>query len=37
MIGAIVLTMQKGVHVRKQEIYEQNNREFSQTVLKIRT
>jgi hypothetical protein len=36
MVGAIVLTMHKGVRVKRQEIYEQNNREFSQTIQKIR-
>lgn len=36
MIGAIVLTMDKGVFVKKQEVYEQNSKEFAKTVLKIR-
>jgi len=36
MIGAIVLTMDKGVFVKKQEVYDQNSKEFAQTVLKIR-
>lgn len=37
MIGAIVLTMHKGAYVRRQEVFEQNNREFSKTVVKIRS
>jgi NADH:ubiquinone oxidoreductase subunit 6 (subunit J) len=36
MIGVIVLTMHKGVSVRRQEIFEQNTREFSKTIQKIR-
>jgi len=36
MIGAIVLTMDKGVFVKKQEVYDQNSKEFAKTVLKIR-
>lgn len=36
MIGAIVVTMQKGVAVKKQEVYEQNVRDFALTVHKIR-
>jgi len=35
MIGAIVLTMHKGVNVKRQEVFEQNTRDFSQTVQKI--
>nr|YP_008802530.1 NADH dehydrogenase subunit 6 [Monomastix sp. OKE-1]AGZ90183.1 NADH dehydrogenase subunit 6 [Monomastix sp. OKE-1] len=35
MIGAIVLTMHKGVHVKRQEVFEQNTRDHSQTVHKI--
>ena len=35
MIGAIVLTMHRGVEVKRQEIFEQNSREFSKTVRKI--
>jgi len=35
MIGAIVLTMHRGVEVKRQEIFEQNTREFSKTVRKI--
>lgn len=37
MIGAIVLTMHKGVDVKRQEVFEQNNREFAQTVRKLRS
>lgn len=36
MIGAIVLTMHKSITVRRQEVFEQNTREFAQTVQKIR-
>ena len=36
MIGAIVLTMHKGIDVKRQEVYEQNTREFSKTVRKFR-
>jgi len=36
MIGAIVLTMHKGVHVKRQEVFEQNMREFAKTVRKIK-
>lgn len=35
MIGAIVLTMHRGVEVKRQEIFEQNTREFSKTVRKV--
>lgn len=35
MIGAIVLTMHKGMDVKRQEVFEQNTRDFSQTVQKI--
>lgn len=35
MIGAIVLTMHKGVDVRRQEVFEQNTREFTKTVQKL--
>ena len=37
MIGAIVLTMHKGVDVKRQEVYEQNNREFAKTIRKLRS
>lgn len=35
MIGAIVLTMHKGVYVNKQTVFVQNLREFGKTVGKI--
>ena len=35
MIGAIVLTMHKGVYVKRQQVFEQNTREFGKTVGKI--
>ena len=35
MIGAIVLTMHKGVYVKRQRVFEQNTREFGKTVGKI--
>ena len=35
MIGAIVLTMHKGVHVKRQQVFQQNTREFAKTVGKI--
>lgn len=34
MIGAIVLTMHKGGHIQRQEVIEQNMREFAKTVKK---
>jgi len=36
MIGAIVLTLHKGGDVKRQEVYEQNTREFAKTVKKFR-
>lgn len=36
MIGAIVLTMHKGLNIKRQEIFEQNSREFTKTIRKIR-
>jgi len=36
MIGAIVLTMHKGIFVKRQEVFEQNTRDFSKTVKKVR-
>ena len=36
MIGAIVLTMHKGVFVRRQEVFEQNTRDFSKTLIKVK-
>ncbi len=35
MIGAIVLTMHKNIHVKRQEVFKQNTREFAKTVSKI--
>lgn len=35
MIGAIVLTMHKGVYVKRQQVFKQNTREFGKTVGKI--
>ncbi len=35
MIGAIVLTMHKGVYVKRQQVFSQNQREFGKTVGKI--
>ena len=35
MIGAIVLTMHKGVHVKRQQVFQQNTREFAKTVGKV--
>lgn len=35
MIGAIVLTMHKNIHVKRQEVFKQNTREFAKTVNKI--
>lgn len=35
MIGAIVLTMHKSVHVKRQEVFKQNTREFAKTIHKI--
>ena len=35
MIGSIVLTMHKGVFVKRQDVFEQNTRDFSKTLQKI--
>lgn len=35
MIGAIVLTLHKGVAIRHQEVFHQNTREFAKTVGKL--
>lgn len=35
MIGAIVLTMHKGVHVKRQQVFQQNTREFAKTISKV--
>jgi NADH:ubiquinone oxidoreductase subunit 6 (subunit J) len=37
MIGVIVLTMHKGIAVKRQEVFEQNTREFAKTIQKVRT
>lgn len=37
MIGAIVLTMHKGVSFKRQEVFQQNTREFAKTVRKLST
>jgi len=36
MIGAIVLTMHQSITVKRQQVFEQNTREFARTVQKIR-
>lgn len=35
MIGAIVLTMHKGVSHKRQQVFQQNSREFAKTVAKV--
>jgi NADH-ubiquinone oxidoreductase chain 6 len=35
MIGAIVLTMQKGIRVKRQQVFLQNTRDFAKTIRKI--
>ena len=35
MVGAIVLTMHKGVTHKRQQVFQQNSREFAKTVAKI--
>lgn len=35
MIGAIVLTMQKGIGVKRQQVFLQNTRDFAKTIRKI--
>lgn len=35
MIGAIVLTMHKGIHIKRQQVFEQNTREFAKTIKKV--
>ena len=37
MIGSIVLTMHKGVFVKRQDVFEQNTRDFSKTVRKVKS
>lgn len=35
MIGAIVLTMQKSVRIKRQQVFLQNSRDFAKTIRKI--
>ena len=35
MIGAIVLTMHKGVTHKRQQVFQQNSREFAKTIAKV--
>ena len=35
MVGAIVLTMQKGIRIKRQQVFLQNTRDFAKTVRKI--
>lgn len=35
MIGAIVLTMQRGIRIKRQQVFLQNTRDFAKTVRKI--
>ena len=35
MIGAIVLTMQKGIRIKRQQVFLQNSRDFAKTIRKI--
>ena len=35
MIGAIVLTMQKGIRIKRQEVFLQNTRDFAKTIQKL--
>lgn len=34
MVGAIVLTMQKGISIKRQQVYLQNTRDFAKTIRK---
>jgi NADH:ubiquinone oxidoreductase subunit 6 (subunit J) len=36
MIGAIVLTMHKGVAVKRQDVFVQNTRDFTKTLVKLK-
>jgi NADH-ubiquinone oxidoreductase chain 6 len=36
MIGAIVLTMQKGIRIKRQQVFLQNTRDFAKTIRKTR-
>jgi NADH-ubiquinone oxidoreductase chain 6 len=35
MIGAIVLTMQKGIRIKRQQVFLQNSRDFAKTIRKF--
>lgn len=35
MIGAIVLTMQKGIRIKRQQVFLQNTRDFAKTLQKV--
>lgn len=35
MIGAIVLTMQKGIRIKRQQVFLQNTRDFAKTIRKV--
>jgi NADH-ubiquinone oxidoreductase chain 6 len=35
MVGAIVLTMHKGVNIHRQQVFEQNTREYAKSVSKF--
>ena len=35
MIGAIVLTMQKGIRIKRQQVFLQNTRDFAKTIRKL--
>jgi NADH:ubiquinone oxidoreductase subunit 6 (subunit J) len=35
MIGAIVLTMQKGIRIKRQQVFLQNTRNFEKTIRKV--
>ena len=35
MIGAIVLTMQKGIRIKRQQVFLQNTRDFAKTLQKL--
>lgn len=35
MIGAIVLTMQKGLRIKRQQVFLQNSRDFAKTIRKV--
>ena len=32
MIGAIVLTLHRGVNIKREDVFQQNSREFAKTV-----